>query len=70
MIFNLDKPIKTKMFGNVYQKCGGWHNGRTTNYHAIIYCTDGEFNMKIENDICSFTLQARKILFDESASAA
>ena len=51
MIFDLDKPVKTKMFGNVYQKCGGWHNGRTTNYHAIIYCTDGEINMKIENDI-------------------
>ena len=39
------------------------------------FCSVGELacewgGMKIENDICSFTLQARKILFDGSASAA
>ena len=51
MIFNLDNPIKSKMFGNVCQKSGAWHNGRTSNYHAIICCTDGELNIKIGNDI-------------------
>ena len=39
------------------------------------FCSVGELacewgGMKIENDICTFTLQARKILFDGSASAA
>ena len=51
MIFNLDKPIKSKMFGNVYQKSGGWHNGRTTNYHAIIYCTEGEINISFGDEV-------------------
>lgn len=41
MIFNLDKPIKCKMFGDVYQSRGNWHSGRTSDYYAIIYCTEG-----------------------------
>ena len=50
MIFNLDKPIKVKMFGHVHQKSGCWHNGTVADNHVVLYCTDGEINFLLKEN--------------------
>jgi len=51
MIYNLDATIRVRMFGHVSQKCGGWHNGARPSIDIMLYCTDGEINMKIDDAI-------------------
>ncbi|MBE5733166.1 MAG: AraC family transcriptional regulator [Clostridiales bacterium] len=51
MVYNLDSAVRVSMFGHVSQKSGRWHNGFTPSINIVIYCTDGEINMKVDNDI-------------------
>ena len=60
MIYNLDDNIRVKMFGNVSQPHGKWHNGARPANHIVLYCTEGEIHMKIENEL--FHVEAGDLL--------
>lgn len=60
MIYSLDDPIRVKMFGQVSQNRGSWHGGRRLSENILLYCTDGEINMKIEDE--RFHVEAGDIL--------
>ena len=51
MIYDLDDKIRVKMFGHVSQKHGKWHNGSISHNCTILYCTFGEINMQISDEI-------------------
>lgn len=51
MVYNLDAPVRATAFGNVVQKSGKWHSGRRIATNIVIYCTDGEMHMEVENEL-------------------
>lgn len=51
MVYNLDAPIRTKMFGHIFQPKGAWHNGTRLKCTIVIYCTDGVMQMQLENQL-------------------
>lgn len=51
MIYDLDHPVRCKAFGQVTQRCGGWHGGRRKPNHIVLYCTDGEMHMQVEEEV-------------------
>ena len=51
MIYSLDAAVKVKMFGHVSQKHGRWHNGSKSSNSTVVYCTDGEINMQVGDDV-------------------
>lgn len=61
MICSLDHEVRVKMFGNVSQKCGGWHNGVRMPHNVILYCIDGEFCISVEDRV--FRVEKGDILF-------
>ena len=61
MVYNLDYPFRVKMFGNVFQKSGNWHNGKKSSANILIYCTEGEMNIKINEKV--FNLKRGDLLF-------
>lgn len=60
MIYDLDDKIRVKMFGNVFQPRGGWHNGTRPANNIVLYCTEGELHMRIESH--TFHLEAGDLL--------
>ena len=51
MRYNLDSEVRTKMFGDVTQAAGAWHNGTINDNHIVIFCTEGKIRLETERGI-------------------
>lgn len=49
MIFNLDKNVRVRIFGHVPQKRGAWHEIWIQDNNLLLYCTEGEINMLVDD---------------------
>lgn len=49
MVYNIDKIVRTKMFGHVFQEKGGWHDWFRPADNIVIYCTSGSIKMEVED---------------------
>ena len=50
MMYNIDHPVKVKMFGHVTQKRGKWHNGAHAPHNIVLYCTEKTLNMSVSGN--------------------
>ena len=48
VIYNLDNTVKAVRFGHVPQKQGAWHNTWKQENNTVLYCTDGEIHMMMD----------------------
>ena len=50
MVYDLDQPVRARMFGHVTQKAGAWHNGMSAPNHIILYGTEGVLGIEMEGE--------------------
>lgn len=50
MLYELAGIVKVKMFGNVSQMHGAWHNRVRLADNIVLYCTEGEIHMQLADD--------------------
>lgn len=67
MYFDVNRPIRVVMFGKITQDSGFWHKGRNLSTHLLVYCTEGDFSMRVTDK--TFPVRSGNILLIPAGTA-